>query len=56
MVKNIYVLSLVIHFLNELMVNTTLVLKGHLWHQFLFWVACTKHLLHGWWHILYFQY
>jgi len=35
MVKNISVLSLVMHFLNELIVNTTLVLKGHLCDQFL---------------------
>ena len=56
MVKNISVLSLVMHFLNELIVNTTLVLKGHLCDQFLLWVACIKHLFHGWWHIWYFQY
>lgn len=56
MVKNISVLSLVMHFLNEVMVNTTQVLKEHLCHQFLLCVAWTKHLLHGWWHILYFQY
>jgi len=55
-VKNTSVLSLVMRFLNELMVNTTLVLKGHLHHQFLLWVACTQYLLHGWWHIFYFQY
>jgi hypothetical protein len=50
MVKNVPVnILLVMHSLNEVVVNIITAFKENLPHQLVVWVACIKYLFDGWW-------